>query len=264
MDQIKVFNDLHQGEDLLMLGNAWDVLSAILMEKAGFKAIGTTSWGVANTFGLSDGERLEFTKHLNVIKSIVDHVSIPVSADIEAGYGEEPAGIVENVLRTADAGVAGINLEDSLKSQKGLRDMVEHGKILSMIRKALDSRGYHDFYVNARVDTYFQREDPLSETLERARVYTESGASGIFVPGVADEYDIKEMASNISVPLNVLSFPGLTDGRPLKEWGVKRLSFGNAFSDQVIAMMEKTALEVLQTVNTKRLYEGEHYASEPV
>ena len=117
MNKIQEFNELHSSKELLFLGNAWDLLSALSLEKAGFKAIGTTSWGIASSIGLRDGELIDFERHLGIIKTIVDNVKIPVSADIEAGYSEDPSKIIHHVLRTADVGVAGINIEDSLKSQ---------------------------------------------------------------------------------------------------------------------------------------------------
>ncbi len=129
MTNIKEFNELHFSKDLLILGNAWDLLSALILEKSGFKVIGTTSWGIANSLGHSDGELIDFERHLSIIKLIADNVKIPVTADIEAGYGETAEKIVDNVLRTADVGVAGINIEDSLKKQKGLRD-IQHCTLL--------------------------------------------------------------------------------------------------------------------------------------
>lgn len=107
-------------------------------------------------------------------------------------YGEDTATIVEHVLRTADVGVAGINIEDSLKQQKGLREVVLHSNLLSKIRAALDTHGFNDFFINARTDTYLQKDTPLLETIERANAYVESGASGIFVPGSYHGCFVKE------------------------------------------------------------------------
>mgnify|MGYP001147377059 CR=1 FL=1 len=117
MSKIQKFNDLHFSQELLFLGNAWDVLSALILEKVGFQAIGTTSWGIANSLGYADGELIDFQRHLAIIQAIAEQVNIPVSADIEAGYGHDKKSIIDNVLRTADVGVAGINIEDSFKQQ---------------------------------------------------------------------------------------------------------------------------------------------------
>jgi len=254
MNHIQKFMALHHDQDILFLGNAWDLLSAVALEKAGFKAIGTTSWGIAQSLGYTDGEKVDFAAHLRIIKTIVEHVSIPVSADIESGYGEDASTIVENVLRTAELGVAGINIEDSLKTQTGLREIGEHGKLLAKIRAALDTYGFENFYINARIDTYLQQVDPLQETIDRAKAYVESGASGVFVPGLQKEKEIAEVVAQVSAPLNVMSLPGLTDVKKLQELGVKRFSFGNAFSDKMAEMLTDTAMKLFETKETALLY----------
>lgn len=256
MNRIQGFNRLHNSEEILFLGNAWDLLSALTLEKMGYKAIGTTSWGIANSLGYADGELIDFGRHLNIIKTIAENVEIPVSADIEAGYSENSDTIIENVLRTADVGVAGINVEDSLKKQKGLREITKHCDLITKMRTALDNYGYKDFYINARTDTYLQKENPFIETINRAKAYVESGASGIFVPGVINKEEIKEIAIHTKAPLNVLSLPGLTNSNKLKELGVKRFSFGNALSDKIIAFLETNAKEILEVKNTSMLYES--------
>ncbi|PEJ57078.1 carboxyphosphonoenolpyruvate phosphonomutase [Bacillus sp. AFS002410] len=254
MNKIQQFKELHQSDELLFLGNAWDLLSALTLEKVGFKAIGTTSFGIANSIGLTDGEHIDFNRHLAIIKSIVDNVAIPVSADIEAGYGKTIEIIVNNVLRTADIGVAGINIEDSLKYEKGLSQIVQHSKLLEKMRTALDRHGFKDFFINARIDTFFQLENPLTETIERGKVYVESGASGIFVPGLINEEEILEVATTIQSPLNILSLPGLTNCNKLEKLGVKRFSFGNALSDKIIAYLESNIEQIFSTMDTSHLY----------
>jgi 2-methylisocitrate lyase-like PEP mutase family enzyme len=255
MNKIQQFNQQHHSSNLLFLGNAWDLLSALTLEKAGFQAIGTTSWGIANSLGLKDGELVNFDQHLRIIKIITEHVSIPVSADIEAGYGEDTDTIVKNVLRTADIGVAGINIEDSFKKQRGLRDISQHARLLLEIRTALDQHGYKDFFINARTDTYLQKDNSLLETIERGKAYEESGASGFFVPGVILDSDIHDIATQVKAPLNVLSLPGLTNCNKLKSLGVRRFSFGNALSDKIIGVMENNAAQLLALKDTAHLYE---------
>ncbi|GGI15731.1 isocitrate lyase/PEP mutase family protein [Gottfriedia solisilvae] len=256
MNKIQIFNELNTSDDLLFLGNAWDLLSALTLEKVGFKAIGTTSWGIANSIGLADGELIDFDRHLRIIQSIAENVNIPVSADIEAGYSEDIKTIVYNVLRTANVGVAGINIEDSFKSHKGLKSISQHSKLISEIRTALDNNGFKDFYINARIDTYFQLEHPLIETLNRAKAYVESGTSGIFVPGLKNEHEIKEIILHVDAPLNILSLPGLTNCNKLKELGVKRFSFGNGLSDKIISYLEKTVEQLIEGKDTSILYEA--------
>lgn len=256
MSVIQEFNNLHTSEDILFLGNAWDLLSALTLEKAGFKAIGTTSWGIANSLGYADGELIDFDANLRIVKTISESIKLPVSADIEAGYSENFDTIINNVLRMADVGVAGINIEDSFKKGKGLRDIKEHCNLLINMRTALDNYGYKDFYINARTDTYFQLENPLNETIDRAKAYVESGASGVFVPGIKKEHEIKEVANQVKAPLNILSLPTLTNCNRLKELGVKRFSFGNALSDKIIALLEYNAAKLWKLQDTSHLYEN--------
>lgn len=258
MNKIQKFNEMHFSEEILFLGNAWDLLSALTLEKAGFKAIGTTSWGIANSLGYKDGELIDFKRHLEIIKTIAENTKIPVSADIEAGYSEDPNEIIDNVLRTADVGVVGINIEDSLKKSNGLRKIAYHCKLLENMRIALDRYGYKDFYINARIDTYLRRKEPLIETVERAKAYVESGSSGIFVPGIKKESEIKEITMNVKAPLNVLSLPELTNCNKLKEIGVRRFSFGNALSDKVIDYLGKNVSELLEFMDTSHLYDNQH------
>ncbi|MED1780737.1 isocitrate lyase/phosphoenolpyruvate mutase family protein [Brevibacillus fortis] len=256
MNNIQKFNALHQTDDLLFLGNAWDVLSARSLEKSGFQAIGTTSWGIAASLGFADGEKIDFALHLAIIKMIVDHVHIPVSADIEAGYSEDADTIVENVLRTADLGVAGINIEDSFKTKPGLKEIREQAALLQKMRVALDNRGFQGFYINARIDTYFRKDDPFEETISRGKAYVESGASGIFVPGLCAEEETRSIVQQVPAPLNVLSLPNLTDTNKLAELGVKRFSIGNDFYDQIAAYASKSAERLIAEKNSRALYEG--------
>ncbi|MFJ7667223.1 isocitrate lyase/phosphoenolpyruvate mutase family protein [Lysinibacillus sp. NPDC097195] len=255
MTKIQEFNALHATQDILLLGNTWDLLSALTLERVGFKAIGTTSWGIANSLGFPDGEYIDFARHLAIIKTIVENVNIPVSADIEAGYGTDTQTILDNVLRTAEVGVAGINIEDSLKQQNGLRAINEHCALLVQMRTMLDNNGYQDFFINARTDTYFQLDQPFSETMTRAQAYVDSGASGVFIPGLAKHEEIRAITSAIEKPINVMSVPGLTNCQTLQQLGVKRFSFGNALSDKIISYLTKDATRIIEAKDTAFLYE---------
>lgn len=255
MSKIQEFKELHESNELLLLGNAWDLFSALSLEKAGFKAIGTTSWGIAKSLGYPDGERIDFDTLLNRIKVILDHVNIPVSVDIESGYGKDEKTIVENVLKLADIGVAGINIEDSCKDQAGLKPLNEQCNLLSKIRMALEKSGYKDFYINARADTYLLNIDPRNETTVRAQAYVESGASGIFVPGLKDDNEIKAAAAQIAAPLNLMSVPGLTSCKKLRELGVKRLSLGGALYRKLQALLDTCAAHIYESQDTSLLFD---------
>lgn len=122
------------------------------------------------------------------------------------------------------------------------------------MRTALDNHGYEGFYVNARTNTYLQLERPFLETINRANAYVESGASGIFVPGLTDYGEIKEITLKVNAPINVLSLPGLTNCNDLKELGVKRFSIGNALSDKIISCLTKNATLIMESQDTSFLY----------
>lgn len=253
---IAEFRRLHEGESLLFLGNAWDTASAQALEKAGFAAIGTTSYGIAQALGMRDGEEIPFDRHVTLVRDIAARVNVPVSADIEAGYASRNADIVDNALRVADAGAAGLNIEDSPKDRDGLRGASEQADLLALLRNALDARGFGGFFLNARTDTYLMPgvSDPFEETLLRVRAYADSGADGIFVPGLSAEPEIAAVASASPVPLNVMSLPGLTSASRLQKLGVRRFSFGNAFSDLALAFLEKSANRLLRDQGTESLY----------
>ncbi|KRF22534.1 isocitrate lyase/PEP mutase family protein [Paenibacillus sp. Soil787] len=256
MSRMKEFQRLHELNELLVLGNAWDLPSAHVLEKAGFKAIGTTSWGIAASLGYSDGEAIDFELQLAVIQRIVNHVQIPVTADIESGYGPNDEAIVTNVLKVANLGGVGINIEDSLKASAGLKRLSEQCGLLAKIRIALDNSGFGDFFINARTDPYLLNlQDPLNETLTRSKHYVESGASGIFVPGLKDKEEIKMISSSTSAPLNVMALPDLTDCDKLKELGVRRLSLGGSLYRKMTTLLEQCAVEMLDSHDASILFE---------
>jgi len=255
MNKLLDFNKMHQQDELLLIGNAWDALSALVLQQSGFKAIATTSWGVANSLGYQDGENIGFEDILAVVEKIIAVVDVPVSVDIESGYSNDHDVVADQVLTLAKLGTVGINIEDSFKSGSGLKAIAEQSEQIKKIRAKLNDHNYHDFFINARIDTYFQLQEPQSETIERANAYVNSGASGIFVPGIKQSDDIKELVSEISVPLNVLSLPDLTDITLLNELGVKRFSIGNALSDAVVAFIEQQSLQLMEQKNTAALYQ---------
>lgn len=232
MNKLLSFKKMHAQEHLLLLANVWDTHSARIIEKVGFQAIATSSAGIADYLGYKDGENISFSTLYKMVKAITSAVSVPVSVDIESGYSEENYKIIEHVIRLADLGVTGINIEDSFKGNKtGLKNICEQAELLNQIKHRLDNQGYKDFFVNARIDTYLQGYYTYEDTLERSKHYIESGADGIFVPGIQSSEEIRALAAAINVPLNVMSLPGLTDADTLYQLGVRRFSIGNALAD---------------------------------
>jgi len=256
MNKLLHFKKMHESDNLLFLPNAWDVLSALILEQSGFKAIGTTSWGVANAMGYTDGEKIEFEQLLTLATQLTSTVNIPVTVDIESGYSDNINIIADNVLKIANIGAVGINIEDSSKDNTSLIKTAKQCQILDKIRSTLDNNGYSDFFINARIDTYFQLDDPLIETINRSKAYIQSGANGIFVPGVNISEDIKTIVDAIDSPLNVMSLPNLTNIPVMEELGVKRFSTGPAFSNTVINFIESTSKDLLAQQSTASLYKN--------
>ena len=248
------FNDLHKMDTCLVIGNAWDPMSALIMEQQGFKAIGTTSWGIANSVGYKDGENISFPDYFEIIKKILSVVSIPVSVDIESGFSPDHDIIISNVLQLASVGCVGINIEDST-ADYALKDMNDFSLLLKELRKSLDANGYPHFFINARIDTYIILGASLDETINRAIQYEESGANGIFIPLMTEYSDIKSILEAITIPLNIMSLPNATDISHFNNLGVKRYSFGNAMSDHIIAVIEELSQSIVTNNSTSILYE---------
>ncbi len=224
-DQAAAFHALHTGADLLILPNAWDAASAALMASAGAKAVATSSAAVAWAQGFPDGDALPIGRLIAVITDVVRVTPVPVTADIEGGYTDDLAELAETIRRVAGAGAVGINLED------GARDPNLHARKIAAARAAADAEGVA-LYINARTDIYLlglaQGEAALPETLRRAALYIDAGASGLFVPGPADEAVIGALADGVKAPLNIMLRPTTPAAERLKALGVRRLSSATA------------------------------------
>ncbi|MDQ0794436.1 isocitrate lyase/phosphoenolpyruvate mutase family protein [Streptomyces sp. B1I3] len=222
-EPVSVFRALHQGRspgDPLVLPGPWDAPSARAFEDAGFPALATPSAGVAACLGHADG-RTPATEMFAAVARITRAVSVPVSADVEAGYGLPPAELVERLL---EAGAVGCNLEDSADGV--LQDPERQAERLAAVRAAA---GGH-LFVNARVDTYIRGvpagTDVVEETIARARLYAAAGAECVY-PITAPAGDLPRLAAAVPVPLNALGSPdGPSDARRLGELGAVRVTFG--------------------------------------
>jgi 2-methylisocitrate lyase-like PEP mutase family enzyme len=224
----KKFKALHQGEELFVLPNAWDARSAIIFQEKQFPAIGTSSAAVANSLGYEDGEQMSFSEYLFVVNRIVASLKVPLTVDIEMGYGKKNEDIYGNVDRLVELGVAGINIEDSFihKSERSLKEAGVFAKTIEYIKNKLASRGL-SLFVNVRCDTYILNvKDKHHETRERLKTYSLTGADGIFLPCISNEEDIADAVTHTTLPINVMVIPGLPDLQRLNELGVKRVSMG--------------------------------------
>jgi len=221
----RMFRQLHAGPDILILANAWDAGSARLIESLGARAVATTSAGVAWSNGYPDGDALPVSLLAATIASIARVIGVPLSADIEGGYSSDPASIGETVTRVIDAGAVGINIEDGAGTPDLLCAKIEQTKCAA-------TRSGIDLFVNARTDVYLRGlatgQVALDETIARAGRYRNAGADSIFVPGVVEAGDIRDIVKGVSLPLNVLSWPGLPAYDELRALGVRRLSAGAA------------------------------------
>jgi len=235
---------LHAGPGFV-LPNAWDAGSARILEQVGFPAIATTSAGIAWSCGIPDGEELDRDTMLDHVGRIVAAVSVPVTADLEAGYGAIAADVGRTVARAVALGVVGANLEDA--GPGGLFGIDEAADRIAAARAAAPSG---TFVLNARTDTYFggTTGDPFDETVERAVRYVEAGADCIFVPGVVEEDTIRRLAAAIPGPLNVVAGLASTiDAPTLFSLGVTRVSLGGSLARAALTTLERAGRELLDT-----------------
>ena len=185
------FLKLHHDKNILLLPNAWDVVTAKIYENLGFKALGTTSAGIAATLGYPDGQKMSLEENLSVVKRIIEHTNLPVSADIEAGYSDSVEGAVEAAREALEIGAVGINLEDSTGSEtKPFFEISEMVYRINAIRNMAEKIGIH-LFINIRTDVFMLGKEELPEklrlTIERAKIYKEAGADCIFIPAFETE-----------------------------------------------------------------------------
>jgi 2-methylisocitrate lyase-like PEP mutase family enzyme len=244
------FRKLHARKPLI-LPNAWDAASARVIEAAGAPAIATTSAGVSWSFGRADGQKLRREEMLEVIGNIVECVRIPVTADIESGYGN---GSVKDVADTVQAlisiGVAGINIEDSPgRDGQALFCPEEQSDRIRVARETAMAAG-GDLVINARTDVYLfaagKPETRLEAVAKRARLYRRAGADCVFVPGVIDISTIAELLKTIEGPLNIMAMPGAPSAKQLGEIGVARVSVGPWIAQAALAATQQAARELVE------------------
>ncbi|GAA4723101.1 isocitrate lyase/PEP mutase family protein [Phytohabitans rumicis] len=248
LEKTRAFHALHVAGTPLVLPNAWDVASACLVEEAGAAAVATTSAGVAWSLGAPDGDLLDRDRAIDLVARVVAAVDVPVTADIESGFGADPAGVADTIRRLLDAGASGVNIEDAHRD--GLRPVDEQAARIAAARQAADAAGI-PLFVNVRVDTYLLRVgDPatrLRETLDRASAYVAAGADGVFVPGVTDPATVAELSASIAVPLNILAGPGAPTIAELGRLGAARVSVGSSVALSAYGLAQRAARELFTT-----------------
>ncbi|WP_455811283.1 isocitrate lyase/PEP mutase family protein [Pseudomonas graminis] len=218
------FQALHRQPVPLRLPNAWDAGSARQIETLGAQAIATTSAGVAWSLGYRDGNQLPVAEYVARAASIARVIAVPLSADVEGGYHDDPATVADTVKRLMDVGVVGINIEDGSADPQLLCRKIE------AIRAASISAGV-ELYINVRTDVYARNlvpaEDKVGEVVTRAQGYRHAGADGLFVLGLVDAEEMQTIAQSSDLLLNVIVWPGLPPLDRLSEYGVRRLSVGS-------------------------------------
>lgn len=246
------FLKFHHDEEILVLLNSWDIGSSKLIEACGYKAIATTSMGIAASLGYLDGQVIQLSEMLESITGIVNAVQVPVTVDIEAGYGNNLNEIIDSVKKIIATGIVGINIEDSIDLSPTLVDEMEFCERITAIRALSYSLGFH-LVINTRTDSFYTSsgslKEKLSESIRRGNKYREAGADCIFVQPVWDKETISTLVKEINAPINILSNPGIGAGLPpsvseLQDLGVARLSLGSSLMKATLSLIKKVADEL--------------------
>ncbi|MFB7508506.1 isocitrate lyase/PEP mutase family protein [Streptomyces broussonetiae] len=233
----------------LVLPNAWDAASAALIARAGARAIATTSAGVSWSAGRPDGHGLTREETAQAVRRIVDVVDVPVSADIEGGYGPGADDVAVTVRAVIAAGAVGVNLEDSLAPGGPLHDVPAQAVRLRAARSATEEAGLADVWINARTDVFLfgigAPQDRLDAVLRRAKAYAEAGADSLFVPGLVDLDTVAELVRRSPLPVNVMTGPGAPSVTAFEAVGVRRVSVGTALAQTAYGALQRAAAELL-------------------
>ena len=253
--------ELVRAPEILVMPGAYDVLSALLFEQMGFKAIQGTSGGIAAALGYPDGEVMSRDLFLEITGKFAAAVFVPVNADGERGYGDEN-DIKETVQRLIAAGVAGMNLEDGAGGKPGgARGLVELSQQLRKIKAVMETKQAlgSEFFLNARVDAFHVITDPkkaLDEAIQRGNAYAEAGGDCIFYLFVHSADIIGRLAKEVKAPISILAGPQAPSVRELQDLGVARVSYGSAFLKAAIGATRKLAKEILEKGTIEVLKEG--------
>jgi 2-methylisocitrate lyase-like PEP mutase family enzyme len=248
------FKSLHTGKKLFVLPNAWNAESASILQEAGYPAVGTSSSAVAASLGYADGENMPLSEYLMIIRRIVASVSVPVTVDFEMGYGKNVNDILTNLKTLIEAGVVGINLEDSFITD-GKRSLGNADEFATLLGSLKEKLGRQSLFINVRCDTYILNvNDKENETLRRLRIYESAGADGIFLPVISEEKDIVSVISNTKLPLNVMAIPDLPELQDLEKLGVRRVSMGPFLHNKTYSTTKEAAKKVLAQNSLRSIF----------
>jgi 2-methylisocitrate lyase-like PEP mutase family enzyme len=253
------FRQLHRGPGVLILPNAWDVASARIFEEAGFPAIATTSAGIAFSLGYPDGQRIPREEMVARIGRITRAVHVPVTADVESGYGSTAEDAARTTRELIQAGVAGMNLEDA--SDRRDQPLIDLQLAVEKIRAAREAAMQlrAQIVVNARTDVFLlpggNPDADYSEALRRLVAFREAGADCVFAPGLKDAETIGRLVKAVACPLNILAGPGTPSIPELEKLGVARVSVGSGPMCATLGLLRRVA-EELKTSGTYSAMEG--------
>ena len=224
--RFQAFAALHVPGDPVVLYNIWDAGSAQAVIRAGAKALATGSHPVADANGWPDGQGVPIEFALANARRIADSTDLPLTVDFESAYSEDPQAGADNVVRLADTGAIGCNFEDQVIGGEGVHPLKTQVKRIEAIRRAVGD----DFFINARTDLYLKTQEHdaalVDEVIERGIAFADAGASGLFVPRLADPRQVERIVKDVPLPLNLIAFPGAPDKKVWASAGVARISHG--------------------------------------
>jgi 2-methylisocitrate lyase-like PEP mutase family enzyme len=251
---------LHQGPKILVFPNAWDVASARVLEDLGYPAIATSSAAVAFCLGYPDGQVITRDEMLDMVGRIARAVRVPVTADMEAGYGTTVQDMAETAKALVNAGAVGLNLEDVTGDREDSQVEISlQVQKIRTIREVSASMGV-SLVINARTDVYLMPIGPEStrfeRTVERLRAYRQAGADCLFVPGLVDRNTIEKLVKAVAAPINILVTAGCPELRELEKMGVARASVGSGVMRATLALVRRIGKELQETGTYSSIFEG--------
>lgn len=258
-NKAETFRALHAGSEVLLLPNAWDVASARILEECGFPAVATTSAGIAFSLGYADGQKISKEEMFAAVARIARVVKVPVTADVESGYGNRPEDAAQTARAVIEAGAVGMNLEDATAdSDRPLAELSAQLEKIHAVREAAAGLGV-PLVLNARTDVYLlQVGDPANrydEAVRRLSAFRDAGADCVFVPGLQDVATIRRLVADLHCPVNILAVPGSPSVPELRKLGVARVSLGSGPMRATLGLLRRLAEEV-KTSGTYAAMEG--------
>ena len=255
----EAFRAMHRGQRILLLPNVWDAASARIFEEAGFGAIATTSAGIAFALGYPDGQRISRNEMLQAVSRIAAALEVPVTADLEAGYGDRPEDAAQTAEAVIESGAVGMNLEDATgNTNHPLVDLPLQLEKIAAVQQAARTAGV-PIVLNARTDVYLLQVGPAEkrydQALRRLAAFRDAGADCVFLPGLRDAATIGRLVKDLDFPLNILAGPGSPSIPDLQQLGVARVSLGSSPMRATLGLLGRMA-EELKTTGTYRSLEN--------